>query len=92
MSGAILHSTSSAGLGVNPARILWDVFYGMANSFTQIVGLTPLQVVLGIVGLILLVAFAQLYMAYTGKTGWHLDDVRDDVELAKRMRKELDRG
>src|SRR5207249_4515847 len=40
---------------VNPLHLIWRVFYGMANQFTQVVGLTPFQLVLGALGLVLVI-------------------------------------
>jgi len=92
---ALTHTTTtppgSAFTGLNPITLLWHVFYNIANGVTQIVGLTPVQFVAGVGGLLLVGVLAQLVMVLTGRQGWHLNDVRDDAAVAEKIRADLDR-
>jgi len=76
---------------VNPLHLIFHVFYGMANSFTQVVGLTPLQLVLGLLALVVVIVLVQLVLVAFGKQGWHVDDVRGDRELTAQIRADLER-
>jgi ammonia channel protein AmtB len=80
----------SPGLGaMNPLHLLWRIFYGMANDVTQMVGVTPFQLVGGCVGLVLLALVVQLALVSRNRQGWHVEDVRSDREITDQIRKEL---
>lgn len=77
-------------MGVNPVRIIWDVFYNMADSVTSMIGLNPWQLALALLGVIVAIIGVQLALVARGKQGWSLDDVRADAAIAERIRAELE--
>jgi len=61
---------TTASPSLNPFGMLWDVFYGTAESMTGMVGLTPLQVAAGALGLVGLLLLWQVYCGLRGRTSF----------------------
>lgn len=59
---------------MNPFRVLWEALYGVVENFTGMVGLTPLQVVVGLAAIVLLSIVYQAVLSVRGKTKFTLDD------------------
>lgn len=62
------------GEGDGAVNIFVDVLYGVAESVTGMVGLTPLQVCVGIGGLLVVLLLYGGYTSIRGKTSFTLDD------------------
>jgi hypothetical protein len=68
--------TAAAVRSNDMIHVVGGALYDVLNGMTGIVGLTPLQVVEGIVALGLLMLFGSLLLTLTGRRGWTFDDHR----------------
>jgi uncharacterized membrane protein len=74
---------------VNPLHLIYRVFYNMADSITQMVGLSPYQLIAVLFGLVVVLVVVQMVLAARGAAGWHVQDVRDG-QAQDQMRRDLD--
>jgi hypothetical protein len=90
---AIVHGDHAAGVGsLNPLGMLFHVFYGLASSVTRMVGLTPLQLGLGLAGALVVGLLVQLVLVSREHGGWHLHDLRGDQDAQQQIAAEQAKG
>lgn len=70
-------------------HLIYRTFYNMADSMTQIVGLSPYQLIGGLIGLVVVLVIVQMVLVSRGSASWHVQDVREAAE-AEEMRRQLD--
>lgn len=62
----------------DPVRIVWDVLYDTASGVTGLIGLTPVQFIATLLGLMFVYLVANWIRTMWGDPGWSLDYGDDD--------------
>jgi len=66
--------------GINPVSLLVHALYNAAEMLTGIVGLTPVQVLIGVGAIFLVFVIVGIVRAYTGKTSFSLEDDKGSTQ------------